>query len=208
MKEQLKSYVELLFAGTEGASEIQQEILQNTLDRYDDLVSQGKSPEAAYRLAITGIGDISEILNTNIQPVTDKPITSKESNPTPIWKKLLRAISVLLYIISPIPLFVVQNAAGLAGLLAIVAVATALIIIASGKETAKKSQEREYSNKENETVKAINSFIWTLSICGYFVLSFVTEAWYITWVIFLIAGAVEGLVKACIDLKEASNNEN
>ena len=63
MREQLIKYVELLFAGAPNSNEVKQEILQNTLDRFDDLISQGKSPEAAYRLAISGIGDISEILD-------------------------------------------------------------------------------------------------------------------------------------------------
>lgn len=68
MREQLIQYVELLFAGANDAGEIKQEILQNTLDRYDDLIDQGKSPDAAYRLAISGIGDINEILNSTSQP--------------------------------------------------------------------------------------------------------------------------------------------
>ena len=69
MREQLEQYVNLLFAGAADAEDIKQEILQNTLDRYDDLVAQGKVPEAAYRLAIAGIGDINEILGT-------KPLSS------------------------------------------------------------------------------------------------------------------------------------
>jgi len=60
MREQLIQYVELLFAGARDCEDIKQEILQNTLDRYDDLIAEGKVPEAAYRLAITGIGDISD----------------------------------------------------------------------------------------------------------------------------------------------------
>ena len=64
MREQLIQYVTLLFAGANDCEDIRQEILQNTLDRYDDLIAQGKVPEAAYRLAISGIGDISEILGT------------------------------------------------------------------------------------------------------------------------------------------------
>ena len=68
MRDQLIRYVDLLFAGAPGASDIKQEILQNTLDRYDDLVAQGKTPEAAYSLAISGIGDISEILNGGTMP--------------------------------------------------------------------------------------------------------------------------------------------
>ena len=67
MREQLIQYVTLLFAGAEACEDIKQEILQNTLDRYDDLIAEGKAPEAAYRLAITGIGDINEILGRSAQ---------------------------------------------------------------------------------------------------------------------------------------------
>ena len=57
MKEKLIQYVDLLFAGATGSEEIKQEILQNTLDRYDDLIAEGRSPESAYRIAISGIGE-------------------------------------------------------------------------------------------------------------------------------------------------------
>ena len=66
MREQLIQYVELLFAGAGDCEDIKQEILQNTLDRYDDLIDSGKVPEAAYRLAIAGIGDINEILGATL----------------------------------------------------------------------------------------------------------------------------------------------
>ena len=42
MREQLIQYVNLLFAGNGDVEDIKQEILQNTLDRYDDLIAQGK----------------------------------------------------------------------------------------------------------------------------------------------------------------------
>ena len=84
MREQLIQYIRLLFAGTPNSEDMQQEILQNTLDRYDDLISQGKSPEAAYRLAIAGIGDINEILGSiPAQPAPDakeQPIPKKSAS--------------------------------------------------------------------------------------------------------------------------------
>ena len=76
MRERLIQYVELLFAGAPNSTEIKQEILQNTLDRFDDLVAQGKTEEAAYRLAIAGIGDINEILDAHIQ---SKPAPAPEA---------------------------------------------------------------------------------------------------------------------------------
>lgn len=39
MREQLIQYVQLLFAGAADCDDTRQEILQNTLDRYDDLIA-------------------------------------------------------------------------------------------------------------------------------------------------------------------------
>ena len=50
MREKLAQYVALLFEGAGSCEDIKQEILQNTLDRYDDLIAEGKSPESAYHL--------------------------------------------------------------------------------------------------------------------------------------------------------------
>lgn len=215
MREQLTSYVDLLFAGADNAYEIKQEILQNTLDRYDDLIGQGKSPEAAYRLAISGIGDINEILGN--EPLSPAPEHAAGTTATaadapagkPIWKKVLTAIGICLYIMCPIPLFVLQDATGLCGLLTFVAVATALMVISDGKNSSKKPKGNASAKTSDSKLReAIDSIIWTLGICIYFLLSFLTQAWYITWVIFLLTGAVQGLITACIDLKEANKHEN
>ena len=92
MRERLTQYVELLFAGAPGAEDMKQEIMQNTLDRYDDLISQGKTEEAAYRLAITGIGDLSEILGAGAPaPVPSvSPVSRHEEEPDTPRKKLMR----------------------------------------------------------------------------------------------------------------------
>lgn len=217
MREQLIQYVELLFAGTQGCEDMKQEILQNTLDRYDDLIAEGKVPEAAYRMAITGIGDINEILGTPSwqipMPQTD-PAPAVESDDTPV-KKLLRAIAIGLYILCPLPLFVLSELGmatlGLCGLLAIVAVATVLIILGAKKDTVRMEAELTVGNtpsSDSELRKAIKSVINVVGLVLYFVISFVTGAWYITWLIFPIEGAVWGLVKAILDLKEAANHES
>ncbi len=218
MREQLIRYIDLLFAGASDAGDIKQEILQNTLDRYDDLISQGKSPEAAYRLAISGIGDISEILGEQPQPSAKGTVSNGEfSIKDAPWKKVLRAIAVGLYIISAIPLFVLgemgMDTIGLCGTLAIVAVATILMVIAakgsekSSQKDSKTAREAEYS-PQTQLRKSISSIVWTLATIAYFILSFATHAWFITWVIFPLAGAIQGLIIACIDLKEVGKNEN
>lgn len=206
MKDQLIRYIDLLFAGAPQATEMKQEILQNTLDRYDDLISQGKSPEAAYRLAISGIGDINEILGGEGQSVpAQQPQTPAELPQNAGWKKALRAVAVALYIICAVPLFILQNEFGLCLLLVIVAVATAFMVI-SGKDSAKQRSEANdhpSPSPRQELRRSVRAVIWAVGLCVYFLLSFATHAWYITWVIFPLTASVQGLVIACMDLKEA-----
>ena len=78
MREQLIQYVQLLFAGAADCDDTRQEILQNTLDRYDDLIAAGKTPEAAYRLAIMGIGDINEILGRTSGTPAVMPVPARQ----------------------------------------------------------------------------------------------------------------------------------
>ena len=208
MKDQLTRYVDLLFAGASDAEDIKQEILQNTLDRYDDLISQGKAPQAAYSLAISGIGDIGEILSS--QPAA-APITAAAPaapKAQPLWKKILRAVAIFLYILCPVPLFALDTMGmaelGLCGLLVFVAVATVLIIIAGGRSEEEKTHgESSDGEPRSELHKAIRGVITAVGLVIYFAVSISTQAWYITWLIFPIMAAVQGLVNACIDLKEA-----
>ena len=44
--------------------------------------------------------------------------------------------------------------------------------------------------------------LWLLTTALYFVLSFATGAWHLTWILFLIAGAATGLVSAIYDWKK------
>lgn len=215
MREQLIQYVNLLFAGATGCEDIKQEILQNTLDRYDDLIAEGKVPEAAYRLAITGIGDINEILGTtpNHVPQGSFVPAKEETEDTPV-KKGLRAVAIFLYIIAAIPLILLSefglDIVGLCITITIVAVATAMIILGAKKE---KDEEEEtyaekYASPKSELEKSVSQLIGTIGLALYLIISFLTGAWYITWIIFPLTGAVKGLVKAIEDLKEANKHEN
>lgn len=205
MREQLIQYVQLLFAGAADCDDTRQEILQNTLDRYDDLVAAGKTPEAAYRLAIMGIGDVGEILGrTPGAAPLPAPAVKREEHDTPV-KKLLRAIAIGLYILCPIPLFVLSGIwnmgiPGLCGTLTLVAVATVLIILGAKKED--EEADVTPSSPQSALAKSVTGLIWAIGLAVYFLVSFLTGYWYITWVIFPITAAVQGLAKAILDLKE------
>ena len=125
MREKLKEYVHLLFAGTVGKEDMEQEILQNTLDRFDDWVSRGFSEEDAYRKAVSGIGDIDALLGKAASPEREEA-----SGYVPLGKRICNAVAVFLYITCPIPLFIFQYEIGLCCLLAMVACGVVIQILA------------------------------------------------------------------------------
>jgi len=214
MREQLIQYVELLFAGASDSEEIKQEILQNTLDRFDDLVAQGKSPEAAYRLAITGIGDINEILGaathapaaTASVPVQTVQPETKED----IRRKKIRAGAIALYIICALPLIILSQFGldnlGLCLTLLIVAFATYLMIVTGRKDDD--DDEKESKEAKHPLKESIGNIIWVVGLILYFGSSFYTGAWHITWLLFPIMACARGLSDAIIDLAEVNKHES
>ena len=218
MREQLIQYVNLLFAGNDGVEDIKQEILQNTLDRYDDLISRGRTPEEAYRQAIAGIGDVNEIINGKAdfaeenRPPGYAPVPEFDSTAAAV-SRLMRALAIFLYIVSPVPLFLFSRLGwfevGLCCLLIIVGIATALLLLFKSPKAQEQHQEYiEYTDRprnsgsQRELKKSVGKLISTVGLVLYFIISFATGAWFITWLIFPIIGAVKGVVNSCIDLRE------
>lgn len=217
MREQLIQYVNLLFAGAQDCADTQQEILQNTLDRYDDLIAQGKTPEAAYRLAISGIGDINEILGGKPEyaAVMQSPTPEETDTGDSSFKKIIRAVAIGLYILCPIPLIILSemgmDTIGLCGTISLVAIATILILLGRKKTAVIERKEEDDSvqrSPRQELRKGVNSLIWAIGLAVYFIISFATMAWYVTWVIFPIIAAIQGLVRAILDLVEVNHHES
>lgn len=206
MRERLIQYVDLLFAGAENAEDIKQEILQNTLDRYDDLISLGKSEESAYRLAISGIGDINEILDSANE--TAQQAHNPQQENIIIQNRKMRAVAIAMYICSAIPLFILGDlgfgSLGLCMTILLVGAATYLMLL-----TRKPGEHRPKANApQDPRKKALSKLVNIITVILYLIISFATQAWFITWLIFPISGCVEGLVDAIIDMKEAYKNED
>ncbi|MBQ7345693.1 MAG: hypothetical protein IJW45_06500 [Oscillospiraceae bacterium] len=214
MREKLTEYIDLLFAGTSDTDDIRQEIAQNTLDKFDDLIAQGKTPEAAYRIAISGIGDVNEILGRvpldesapsipepEAATIQDAPFEPTDDAPAPANTRLLNAIATALYILCPVPLFLEGSSLGLCGLLLMVAIATGIKVYTDKR--APKEPVDQVPTKHSPARKNARRIIWLCAIVIYLLISFLTGAWYITWMMFLIAPCCTALWNAIQDLKEA-----
>lgn len=62
MQDKLRAFIDTLFEDAPAGKkvvELKEEMLQNLNDKYSDLLSEGKSEEAAYNLAVASVGDVS-----------------------------------------------------------------------------------------------------------------------------------------------------
>ena len=209
MNEKLRHYIDDLFANapsTVRAVELKEEMYQNLMDKYNDLINEGKSEESAYNIAVASIGDVDSLisaLSSEKNPVTQKNRTRSAS---------FIAVAVGLYILSPVPVILIQNELGLMFLFLFVAIATGLLIyngvtreryVKADDTMVEEFKEWKQNGKQkNKAAEAIVGSFWLIAVCAYIIVSFTTGAWHITWIIFLIAAAVASMIKGIFMLKQ------
>lgn len=123
------------------------------------------------------------------------------------------AISVALYILSLVAIIAFSTSGmeivGVCLFFTIIAVATGLIIysaIVYGKDKEKEKKSKE-ATRRNEVAKSITDIIGLIGVVVYFLVSFTTGAWHITWIIFLIIGVCNAIVRLIFELKKCDDNE-
>jgi len=222
MEDKLRRHIEDIFAETTPTKktvELKEEMIQNLTDKYRDLLSEGKTNEAAYNIAVAGIGDVSGLLSELEDDAMNDTTTTKELEDANRKSAMFTAIAVMLYIISPLPLIMLSLARpgldpGIVGMpLFIVMVAAATGLLIYNNMTKPKNMKnkdtmveefREWQSDEKDRKqmrKAISSALWSLIVVAYFVISFLTFAWHITWIIFLIGVALESIINIFYTMK-------
>jgi len=221
MEDRIRYYVDDLFeetTPTRKAVELKEEMIQNLSEKYRDLVKEGKTEEAAYNITIAGIGDISTLLAELEKDMTNQEYT-QEMEYARKKSALFTSIAVMMYILAALPLIMLTIfgvnyavAIGLPTLFLMVAGATGLLIFNSMTKPAYESENMVEEFREWQTEgrdrkglrKAISSALWSIILVIYFIVSFTTGAWFITWVIFIIGGALESLMNIFFNIKKGS----
>lgn len=209
MNEKLRIYIDGLFENapkTVRAVELKEEMYQNLTDKYNDLIAEGKSEESAYNIAVASIGDVDSLLGGLSG---EKHVESEESRKR---SALYISIAVALYILCPVPVILLSNTIGVMLMFMFAAVATALLIyngatrdryVKSDDTVVEEFKEwKSNSRQKNSAVQAILGSFWLIATCVYIVVSFMTGAWHITWIIFLIAAAIASMIKGIFMLKQ------
>ena len=120
------------------------------------------------------------------------------------------AISVGLYILSLVAIILFstlfeQEIIGVCLFFTIIAIATGLIIYSSivyGKDKKEEIREEKVKTKKNTVVRQVTNIIDILGVIVYLVVSFLTGAWYITWIIFLAVCLINAIVKLIFGLND------
>lgn len=254
MKEKLRDYINDIFSDAPDCKrtrELKEEMYTNLCDKYDDLLKDGKSESAAYHIAISRVGDVSEIIESIKEEYNSSSFSSFENDKEnkeeihfsstrryspedeekikryKIRSGIMVSIAVMLYIICWVPLVVLSELfndsfmeiCGLVAMMAIIAVATALLIIngylkpdcmqSQGEMCADEVYTENKKRRKNPVLKAIKSVLWTMTVVLYMIISFTTMAWHLTWLIFLISSAIDNIIDAIFDIlgiKYSGNN--
>lgn len=225
MKQKITEYVNQLFrsaALTVKNAELREEILQNTLEKYDDMLSGGKTPEEAYQAAVDGIGDISQLIERAYVPPQPpegrKEISVQATEPeqqtqSDDWpraeedfdeedfaarKKMLKSAQGALWLlmIAGYVLWSFLSGAWHITWIAFLLAPAVMNVI----DAAFYWNVPGYAKKVRG---ACSGALWLTITSLYFVLSFATGAWHITWIMFLIAAALSELLRACLSLRES-----
>lgn len=138
------------------------------------------------------------------------------------WKRyrtrssILIPIAVALYILSLIPVILLEKYnehVGVVLMFACVAAATGILIFnhmsrpivtCPASDTPADKAEREDRQPEGSPAaklcKAITGALWMITVLVYLAVSFLTMRWELTWMIFLIAVAIDNIIEALFDL--------
>ena len=196
---------------TQRAYELKIELTQNLIEKYYNLVNEGKSPEEAYNLTVMSIGDVRELFAQLEDDENGRPVPPPVYYPQPQpdhRRALVRAAAVMLFVLSVVPSIIMCEFFGGAflfmgaiGMFLMIALGAGLLVydhITHPKtvQPVPGSVVEDFRQWQQGKVRikhwraAFNGAFWPLVVAFYFLVSFGTGKWYITWVIFLIAPAV------------------
>ena len=191
---------------------ISQEELANALDVSRQTVSKWETGESMPDLNKVGpICDYFGITSDELLSGAQNRVEAKKEDKRNKFARNL-AISVGLYILSLVAIILCsalfnQPIIGVSIFFTMIAVATGLIIysgIVYGKDKCCEAKTKEEKKKEDVS-KQLTDIVGLIGVIVYLLVSFLTGAWHITWIIFIAVALVNAIVKLIYGMK--SNKE-
>ncbi|WP_343251024.1 permease prefix domain 1-containing protein [Diplocloster hominis] len=225
MNENLKNYLDDVFKKapkTRKALELKEELLSNSQDRYEDLIHSGTSEEDAYDMVVSSIGNVEELFDSLHEEVgMDLETRIELRKKMALTKTVATGLYILSFVVlllftiidSMIPVNADLSLIGFMLMIIIDIVPTCMLVYSSSLYGSYKKtedtivedfKEWQFNSKRNKSIRnAVSAVLWTLTLVLYFFISFMTFAWYATWIIFLAALCAQAVIILMFRLKEA-----
>lgn len=225
MNERIRKHINELFADapkTRKALELKEEMAQNTIEKYQDLIGEGYQEEDAYRNVIDSIGDVTELF----EDLKEKSLFSLPEKDRK-KKAMLTAIAVGMYIFAGVVFLVCMvlddiyflklpeiGMLGLA-LTALVCIPpTCMLVYAAHMYPVHRKKEENLvelykeaayvGSREKAIKKCIGIIIWLTTFLLYFAISFATGHWEVTWLLFLVGACAQAIEVLIFSLRRSS----
>lgn len=205
--------------------ELKEELIANALEKYNDLMAQGYGEDEAFQLVIGSIGNVQQLfsemgadddysrayyLQWAREAQEKKAALSAVATGLFLLAGAVLVVSLLLFWFNVKVIYINGQNLNLLGIgiaLLICTVPVSLLVyahkiqppaeLADYADRAAASEIRKQRRKHFKQIKgSLEGLMWLLIVIFYFVISFSTRAWYITWIIFLVGAAVECLLDA------------
>ncbi|WP_102401831.1 permease prefix domain 1-containing protein [Haloimpatiens massiliensis] len=200
---------------TKAAMELKDELWGNLIEKYNDLINEGKSEEDAIEIAIDGIGDVDELF---------RGLEEKDVNGYLNIEKERRKHAIVLttaigiYIMSVVVLilftevFNINEEVAVCIMILMCGVATCMLVYDNSSRpkylreedtVVEEFKEWKYCNeKEKQILSSIKSILWMVIVVVYIFISFHFGSWAYSWVIFIIGAAIEKIIVLSFQLKK------
>ena len=198
MSTRLRTYVDTLFEDAPTAPHIydlKEELLANLEEKFEDLLAAGYSEEDAYASVISGLGDAESLIaSLSVEPEPqDYPYEETRRHTAQTV-----ASSAFLYCIAVAALLLVRmvfgSTLGWVAFWVIAAFATGQVVYhyMTRPTDVEHPPRSKRSKKRRKQIKGtMSGILWVVATMIYFAVSFGTNNWHISWMIFLVATIVQ-----------------
>ncbi len=207
MKERIKQDLERVFSSapdTQKNKDLKEEILADLFEKYEEYLAAGMSEEEAYRQTVSGIGDLSSLLDREACPI-EEPLVPLEDEKTLAGKKLFSniatACAVMLYILCVIPTILLGNSWAVILMFFMIALATGMLIFVGGNapilvpSSLSDEEKRALKTKRIRRTGILAGAVMLYILCVCPVIAFVNhEALGVCLMFLTIAVATAGLI--------------
>lgn len=217
MNERIRTHIEELFENAPNIkkiTELKEELLSNSNSKYDDLLAGGASPDVAYKTVISGMGDVAGLIE---QLKSERQADSAMIEEGRKKSALLVSIGVGILIMAVAAQIFFEDILHLEGvglfvMLLMAAVGVGVLVYNSMTKVQYNKKEdtfvEEFKQRKVETSQnkgmraALSGILWPLIFITYFLVSFITGAWHISWIIFIAGACIEGVISLLLELKK------